>query len=312
MDKDGETKNDIAYTYNSLNRLTKFDNGDIMFTYVYDANENLFVVLNNKTFDYNYMFTYNKANLPTKIEMDYGKNSYNYTMSYWTNGQKYLEQDTVNDTWTEYMYNSLGQLTFEHKMKGSDTIAELKYTYDSSGNRTQMQSFNEDITKWDVVTDYTYDANNRMTSATRSVLGDVTNTAQYYYDRNGNTLAEQNKTYTMSGEESSDMALSGRVGSSTTKVYTYDRLNRLMQYNDGSTEAVYTYGVDNLRASKKVNGEKTEFVWNGQNLAGETTNGISTIYNYDVTGIAGYKKDNEEEVRYIKDPHENFIDMQQE
>ncbi|NDO18561.1 hypothetical protein FMM68_02670 [Lachnospiraceae bacterium MD329] len=108
------------------------------------------------------------------------------------------------------------------------------------------------------------------------------------------------------------MALSGRVGSSTTKVYTYDRLNRLMQYNDGSTEAVYTYGVDNLRASKKVNGEKTEFVWNGQNLAGETTDGISTIYNYDVTGIAGYKKDNEEEVRYIKDPHGNVIDMQQE
>ncbi|MCI8980350.1 MAG: RHS repeat protein [Clostridia bacterium] len=312
MDKDGETKNDISYTYNSLNRLTKFDNGDMMFTYVYDANENLFVVLNNKTFDYNYMFTYNKANLPTKIEMDYEKNSYNYTMSYWTNGQKYLEQDTVNDTWTEYNYNSLGQLTLEHKMKGLETISELKYTYDSSGNRTQMQSFNEDITKWDVVTDYTYDANNRMTSATRSVLGDVTNTAQYYYDRNGNTLAEQNKTYTMSGEESSDMALSGRVGSSTTKVYTYDRLNRLMQYNDGSTEAVYTYGVDNLRASKKVNGEKTEFVWNGQNLAGETTDGISTIYNYDVTGIAGYKKDNEEEVRYIKDPHENFIDMQQE
>ncbi|NDO18557.1 hypothetical protein FMM68_02650 [Lachnospiraceae bacterium MD329] len=73
----------------------------------------------------------------------------------------------------------------------------------------------------------------------------------------------------------------------------------------------YTYGIDNLRASKKVNGEKTEFVWNGQNLAGETTNSISTIYNYDVTGIAGYKKDNEEEVRYIKDPHGNVIDMQQ-
>ncbi len=311
MDKDGETKNDIAYTYNSLNRLTKFDNGDMILTYVYDVNENLFVVLNNKTLDYDYMFTYNKANLPTKIEMDYGKNSYNYTMSYWTNGQKYLEQDTVNDTWTEYNYNSLGQLTLEHKMKGLETISELKYTYDSSGNRTQMQSFNEDITKWDVVTDYTYDANNRMTSATRSELGDVTNTAHYYYDRNGNTLAEQNKSYTTSGEESSDMALSGRVGSSTTKVYTYDRLNRLMQYNDGSTEAVYTYGVDNLRASKKVNGEKTEFVWNGQNLAGETTDGISTIYNYDVTGIAGYKKDNEEEVRYIKDPHGNVIDMQQ-
>ena len=48
-----------------------------------------------------------------------------------------------------------------------------------------------------------------------------------------------------------------------------------------------------------------------QNLAGETTDGISTIYNYDVTGIAGYKKDNEEEVRYIKDPHGNVIDMQQ-
>ena len=60
MDKDGETKNDIAYTYNSLNRLTKFDSGDMIFTYRYDKNGNLEMVLNNKTAVFDYDITYNK------------------------------------------------------------------------------------------------------------------------------------------------------------------------------------------------------------------------------------------------------------
>ncbi len=80
-----------------------------------------------------------------------------------------------------------------------------------------------------------------------------------------------------------------------------------MQYNDGVTEATYTYGADNLRASKTVNGTKTEFVWNGQNLASETTDDVTTIYNYDMTGVLGSKKDGETEIRYHKDPHGNVL-----
>ena len=127
----------------------------------------------------------------------------------------------------------------------------------------------------------------------------------YYYDNNGNTIAEQQKNYT-TGNEQSDMSLSGRIGTSTAKIYKYDALNRLVQFNEGATEATYTYGADNLRNSKTVNNIRTDFVWNGQNLASETKNNITTTYTYDPTGIA-LSNDGTDTVRFIKDPHGNVI-----
>ena len=66
------------------------------------------------------------------------------------------------------------------------------------------------------------------------------------------------------------MSMSGHSGGSTMKLYRYDEFNRLIKYNTDGTEAKYTYGVDNLRATKTVNGTTTSYVWNGQNLASET------------------------------------------
>lgn len=68
------------------------------------------------------------------------------------------------------------------------------YQYDKAGNRIQM---NEYVQKTNAhnVTDYTYDANNRMTSTTTTANGDVTGTTRYYYDNNGNTIAESAKEH---------------------------------------------------------------------------------------------------------------------
>ncbi len=310
MTKNGETKNSITYKYNSLNQLTQFDSGDMMYQYVYDNNGNLKRAYDAKLVNINYEITYNKSNLPQRIETDFDSKSYDYTLSYWLNGQKYLERDTINNIYNEYAYNSNGQLEFEHEMAGNKTISESEYTYDASGNRTQKRSWNPDAGKWDEITDYTYDANNRLTNEIKKKKDEIISAMRYYYDKNGNMTAEQSKVYTTEGTESSNMGLSGRIGGGSAKVYTYDRFNRLIQYNDGAKEATYTYGADNLRASKTVNGTKTEFVWNGQNLASETTDDVTTIYNYDMTGVLGSKRDGEAEVRYHKDPHGNVLAME--
>ncbi len=310
MTKDGEAKNSITYKYNSLNQLTQFDSGDMMYQYVYDNNGNLKRAYDAKLVNINYEITYNKANLPQRIETDFDSKSYDYTLSYWLNGQKYLERDTINNIYNEYAYNSNGQLEFEHEIAGNKTISESEYTYDASGNRTQKRSWNPDVGKWDEITDYTYDANNRLTNEIKKKNDEIISAMRYYYDKNGNMTAEQSKVYTTEGTESSNMGLSGRIGGGSAKVYTYDRFNRLIQYNDGAKEATYTYGADNLRASKTVNGTKTEFVWNGQNLASETTDDVTTIYNYDMTGVLGSKRDGEAEVRYHKDPHGNVLAME--
>lgn len=85
-----------------------------------------------------------------------------------------------------------------------------KYAYDDSGTRKQMSKYNTTANTTDI-TDYTYDANNRMTS----IVND-NDTTKFYYDDNGNTIAEQKKTYT-TGTESADMVLSGRFGGNDLK-----------------------------------------------------------------------------------------------
>ena len=107
-----------------------------------------------------------------------------------------------------------------------------------------------------------------------------------------NTISEQKKDYT--NEQSKK------------KLYTYDAFNRLVQFNEGATEAIYTYSVDNLRNSKTVNNIRTDFVWNGQNLASETKNNITTTYTYDPTGIV-MSNNGTDTVRFIKDPHGNVV-----
>ena len=308
MAKDGETKNSITYTYNTMNRLTQLENGDtIGYIYQYDNNGNLTKTMNTKTANFDLDVSYNAANLPTEYETGIRGKKYTYNMYYFVNGQKYLETSSTDlSSFKSYEYNSLGQLEFEHIMKDNKSILELDYTYDRSGNRTKMRSFNDDAKKWDRVVDYTYDANNRMTEASTNVNGSLTDKIKYYYDDNGNMTAEQKKTYTTAGNAGSRMSLSGRIGGGSAKIYQYDAFNRLIQYNDDSTEAAYTYGAGNLRASKTVNGTKTDFVWNGQNLAGETKNGAANVYTYDPTGIIATKTP-DEATRYIKDPHGNII-----
>ena len=303
MIKDDQTKNSITYSYNKLNRLTQLTNNDNIYVYQYDKNGNLTTVFDSTNVNIDLRIIYNKANLPTLYNPDFGGKEYEYQMTYDLLGQKKTEKDVLNKIDKEYFYTSLGQLSMEERTENNMSVS-TDYQYDKAGNRIQM---NEYVQKTNAhnVTDYTYDANNRMTSTTTTANGDVTGTTRYYYDNNGNTIAEQRKNYT-TGNEQSDMSLSGRIGTSTAKIYKYDAFNRLVQFNEGATEATYTYSADNLRNSKTVNGTRTDFAWNGQNLASETKNDITTAYTYDPTGIV-MSNDGTDTVRFIKDPHGNVV-----
>ena len=69
--------------------------------------------------------------------------------------------------------------------------------------------------------------------------------------------------------------------------------------------------ADGLRASKTINGEKTDFIWNGQNLAAESsTNGINT-YTYDMTGIHTANINGNAQ-SYLKDMHNNVVGLADE
>lgn len=46
-----------------------------------------------------------------------------------------------------------------------------------------------------------------------------------------------------------------------------------------------TGNANNIRASKTVNREKTDFIWNKQNLAAENEGDSVNTHTYDMTGV---------------------------
>ena len=140
------------------------------------------------------------------------------------------------------------------------------------------------------VTDYSYDANNRMISISN---GGYTKT--YTYDTNGNMLS-----------------------SSDGKTYTYDVQNRLISFANGTAQdASYYYYADGLRSSKTVNTgdyyEVCEFFWADSELIYEYESNSNyfpslyygTVYNYGLDLVSHYTtgEDSNSEYYYISDAH---------
>ena len=98
-------------------------------------------------------------------------------------------------------------------------------------------------------------------------------------------ISEQKYTHA-NGSISSGISLAGSSSGSGIKIYSYDKFNQLSGYYDGASVASYTYNADGLRVSKTVNGSRTAFTWNGQNLACEVNEDSINTYTYDITGIS--------------------------
>ena len=73
------------------------------------------------------------------------------------------------------------------------------------------------------------------------------------------------------------------AGDATTQ--TFDLLNRMASWTDGTNAATYTYNPDNMRRSKTVDGTTTEHVWVGTEIALDISGGHVVSY------VAGVKSD---------------------
>ena len=137
MIKDDQTKNSITYSYNKLNRLTQLTNNDNIYVYQYDKNGNLTTVFDSTNVNIDLRIIYNKANLPTLYNPDFGGKEYEYQMTYDLLGQKKTEKDVLNKIDKEYFYTSLGQLSMEERTENNMSVS-IDYQYDKAGNRIQM------------------------------------------------------------------------------------------------------------------------------------------------------------------------------
>ena len=126
-------------------------------------------------------------------------------------------------------------------------------TYVAASNRTQMT-----VTGTETYTvAYSYDANNRLQTETKTQTGG--NTAAYYtYDANGNTLSR-----------------TVLAGGNTTEAtaFSYDRFNRLISLTGGGT-VYYSYNANGIRTAKLTNGIQTSFLLDGGDVVAELQNDV--------------------------------------
>ena len=172
---------------------------------------------------------------------------------------------------TTYAYDYLNRLDSVTEPDGKKTT----YTYDGAGNRSS-----ELIEKGLVsgITIYNYNASNRLIS---TVSSDGTQT-MYLYDKNGNlTSKTKGMIKTISAEELTKEELpnfdlvirrdsEGGTGSENLTLYSYDHYNRLIKAKTQNASSSYQYNAQGYRVEKQVNGNGTNFLYEGDKVVLET------------------------------------------
>ena len=262
-------------------------------------------------------YVYNKAGFITSMKnMKNDTVNDSYKCRYYQNGMKISEESThigpdnvqQNSLYKTYYYDDLGRLKVEFAVQNNNAFYNSTYSYDLRGNRISSYISKDNSVGTEV--NYTYDLNDRLADSTFEdrIFGETDTTTggtHYRYDNNGNLISEQKYTH-VNGSISSGISLAGSSSGSGIKIYSYDKFNQLSGYYDGASVASYTYNADGLRVSKTVNGSKTTFTWNGQNLACEVNGDFINTYTYDVTGISSAVVNGVYRT-YMKDTHGSVV-----
>jgi RHS repeat-associated protein len=129
-----------------------------------------------------------------------------------------------------------------YKQNGTTLIGDLTYEYDNAGNRTKIGGSWARTGLPEQITSTTYDANNRQLT-----FGDKTLT----YDDNGN--------------------LQTITDSNGTTLYSWNSRNELIGISGPTVSASFVYDAAGRRQKKLINGNLTEFLYDGSNPVQETS-----------------------------------------
>jgi RHS repeat-associated protein len=268
----GSFSKQVQYTYDEVsNRKTMTYPEDQTVTYTYDALDRLTKLQDSITGAWNFTYDADSRRIglayPSSLETECAYNAADWLMGVYTNTSGgtavqsfvYTYDETGNrKTMTEnggnvstYTYDDAYRLVNESYTGG----LTINYTYDDAGNRLTE-------TRNGVLTDYEYDADNRLTAR-----GTVT----YAYDDNGNLIS---------------MADGGQ-----TTNYTWDYENRLTKVAlPGGTNVSYEYTTDGKMLSRTQSGVKTWYAYDFVEVNGYD----DMIAEYNATGSL--------QARYIHGP----------
>ena len=313
-----DTKLSLKYTYDGESKLTAVtdETGNEIAGYTYDTDGNLAertVAGNGMTTTYTYDYQ-NRLTAMKNQTFSAGVIS-EYSSEYLANGQKSEETSDVMDKdgkksqkTAAYTYDLLGRIKKETQTGRED----ISYTYDSNNNRQQMKVGNK-------ITAYKYNKNDELLRTdTLNTDTEKDKVVIYKNDKNGNQLATVNR-YEIPNDRKGkpyidiDVTL-GDNRLNENVVNHYNALNQLTQTLTKNYKVSFTYDAEGLRTSKTVNGERTVFVWDGDQLVMELSESGKVQKRY-IRGndlVYADKGENTEKQYYVTDPHGNVVQLTDE
>jgi RHS repeat-associated protein len=239
----------VSQTYDNLNRLQSID-GYAQFTWNADSLIQEISYQNDVTTTY----VYDLRGRPEEIETlkdgnDLMKLTYNYDATGNILHMKNEDSSSIKEEWN-YTYDPLDRLSFAAGGPPGENYS-LDYQYDSTGNRTQLNS-----------TTYTYNEMNELLS-----LSDSGSSSVFTYDIYGNLVTEDD-------------------GQNLWE-YSYDCENRLLSVKkDGQVTEEYFYDGDGKRIRKTDAGSERVYIYGGLNVLYEvnTTTQMEAVYLHGPTG----------------------------
>ena len=308
-----DTKLSLSYEYDGSSRLisVKDSEGNQAVSYAYDTEGSLSERQAANGLKTTYGYDY--QNRLTSMTNETGKGVVSkYSSTYLKNGQKAEEVSTVMDKkgkstkkTAAYTYDMLGRITRETKTGRED----ISYTYDANNNRKQMTIGNK-------TTAYQYNKNDELlrtdTLHTDTEKNDV---VIYKNDKNGNQLATVNRSeIPAEAKDTSYIDVDVTLGDNQLNdnvVNHYNALNQLTETLTKNYKVSFTYDAEGLRTGKTVNGEKTVYVWDGDQVVMELSKGGAVQKRY-IRGndlVYADKGENTEKMYYVTDMHGNVVQL---
>ena len=272
----GEEMYSNVYVYDSKGRLSNYRGRSVTDTdvnnaynvfYTYDKNDNITNVSvsdnNKKNVKLTSAYSYNNANMLTSLVNKNGSGTTLSSYSYSYNLDGNINKKTETGKTTTYTYDGANRLTGENITK-SGKNTNMSYTYDGAGNRLSLTVSGSE----NYVTTYNYDANNRLIKSSKKNSGASYSDVMYYsYDNNGNQTRIDKAREANAGKMKLGIYSANENSGYGYEFFTYDGLNQLIKYGDEKNNtASYEYLSNGLRLSKTVKGEKTSFIWDGNNI----------------------------------------------
>jgi RHS repeat-associated protein len=305
----------ITYSYNTLDRLTGYDDGNSVATYTYDSkqlrrtgesvNYGSFSLVTSQAYNAlgqkssltypdgaQYTYTYDTNNQLSTVNLPTGFGSITFNSYLWTvPSQITLPGGTVR---TQDYDGLLRLKDFSVKDPGQSQVLNYQYSYDLTNNITNK------VTEAGS-TSYSYDTLDHLTGATYTNQTTVQANEAYTYDPVANRLTDSRTTATWVYNANNQLVTADSLGytyddngntinqtdannAANTRNYVYDTDNRLVEVRDAGNTliAAYSYDPFGRRLSKDTGSSKTYFLYNAEGLIAEAdaTGQVTKTYGY--------------------------------